>query len=601
MKQQILILLALLFAFSGCVKEEDFEQITDQKIDPEELLSTHVYGLIRDAAKEPIEEALIQIKTVAGELSTLTDAEGRFSFDSVLITRSAYLQVQKTGYFDASRRMVVQPDRYNYTVIQMLERKEVGSFLNAQGGSFSLMDGSQISLPPDAVAYADGSGYSGQVHVKMNRIDPSSPDIFEQMPGNLSGYAEDGSLAAMASYGMLLVELESENGELLQLAPGKSAELGFVIPDLLQADAPDEIPLWYFDEEKGYWFEEGSARLEGDRYIGEVAHFTTWNCDKKGEVIDISGEIACANDVVLVPYLRVFLYQEDAPLAGGYLTEDGQFTFLNFFAEEVFTLKVLDQCDEVLWESDFGPYTEDTELGEILLDDCGDLIQISGEAVDCDGQAVSQGIVQFFSESGQFFKIDFEDGSFELSTISCASGDMSVVVTDVTNQKSSEEVFFNTSSGDEVDLGIVEVCDELDEYFIIYYLLPDGDMQEDTILFLDPSFKSYENEGYFIDFSNDVPDSTVYHGGNLGFSWNEIQLGSNIAQTMYYAYGDQGASEFYCQGGEWVQDPVEDIIADITTLELVEGGLVKGTFEGEVRTNTDEVKEIAGKFKVRVE
>ena len=177
--------------------------------------------------------------------------------------------------------MAVQPFNYNYTVIQMLTRFEAGVIDNSTGGVVTLENGSQLTLPADGVANRDGSPYSGAVHVKMNSIDPASLDLFEQMPGNLSGFGLEGELAAMASYGMLMVELESENGTLLQMAEGKEAELQFAVPDKLLADAPSQIPLWYFDEEEGYWYEEGSAVLQFDKYIGKVSHFSTWNCDRK--------------------------------------------------------------------------------------------------------------------------------------------------------------------------------------------------------------------------------------------------------------------------------------------------------------------------------
>src|SRR5690606_555839 len=43
--------------------------------------------------------------------------------------------------------------------------------------------------------------------------------------------------------------------------------------------APATIPLWYFDETKGMWIEEGSATLQGNTYTGTVTHFSFWNWD----------------------------------------------------------------------------------------------------------------------------------------------------------------------------------------------------------------------------------------------------------------------------------------------------------------------------------
>ena len=39
------------------------------------------------------------------------------------------------------------------------------------------------------------------------------------------------------------------------------------------------MPLWYFDEVAGLWKEQGFSRKVGNRYIGNVSHFTIWNND----------------------------------------------------------------------------------------------------------------------------------------------------------------------------------------------------------------------------------------------------------------------------------------------------------------------------------
>jgi hypothetical protein len=57
------------------------------------------------------------------------------------------------------------------------------------------------------------------------------------------------------------------------------------VPTSLVANAPTSIPLWYYDEAKEMWVEEGSATLQGDTYIGNVAHFSFWNCDSPAAAI----------------------------------------------------------------------------------------------------------------------------------------------------------------------------------------------------------------------------------------------------------------------------------------------------------------------------
>ena len=43
--------------------------------------------------------------------------------------------------------------------------------------------------------------------------------------------------------------------------------------------APATIPLWSFNETTGIWQEEGSATKVRNAYVGNVSHFSWWNCD----------------------------------------------------------------------------------------------------------------------------------------------------------------------------------------------------------------------------------------------------------------------------------------------------------------------------------
>ena len=48
---------------------------------------------------------------------------------------------------------------------------------------------------------------------------------------------------------MVGAELRDNSGNILKLAPGKTATVSFSpIPVSLQASAPQSIPLWHFDE-----------------------------------------------------------------------------------------------------------------------------------------------------------------------------------------------------------------------------------------------------------------------------------------------------------------------------------------------------------------
>jgi len=92
----------------------------------------------------------------------------------------------------------------------------------------------------------------------------------------------------LKSYGMLAVELESSSGERLQIADGKTARITIPIPTSIQSPAPASISLWYVDEKTGIWKEEGDALKTGTGYVGDVKHFTFWNCDVGSPAVKLS-------------------------------------------------------------------------------------------------------------------------------------------------------------------------------------------------------------------------------------------------------------------------------------------------------------------------
>ena len=63
-------------------------------------------------------------------------------------------------------------------------------------------------------------------------------------------------------------------GQKLNLKEGHTAEIVVQIDDSQLATAPNTITLWHFDEEKGYWKEDGVATKVGNKYVGEVSHFS---------------------------------------------------------------------------------------------------------------------------------------------------------------------------------------------------------------------------------------------------------------------------------------------------------------------------------------
>lgn len=155
-----------------------------------------------------------------------------------------------------------------------------------------LVDGeSIISLPANAFVDADGNAFSGDIDAELTVIDPREDP--ELMPGQYEAVdGTTGEISNIESFGAINATFEDADGNPLQLASGQTATVRIPLSgDSRQA--PESIPLFYYDDESGYWIEEGSATLtqiSGELfYVGTVSHFTTWNADRVYETVFFTG------------------------------------------------------------------------------------------------------------------------------------------------------------------------------------------------------------------------------------------------------------------------------------------------------------------------
>ena len=155
-----------------------------------------------------------------------------------------------------------------------------------------LVDGeSIISLPANAFVDADGNAFSGNIDAELTVIDPREDP--ELMPGQYEALdGTTGEISNIESFGAINATFEDADGNPLQLASGQTATVRIPLSGG-SSDAPESIPLFYYDDESGYWVEEGSATLteiSGEFfYVGTVSHFTTWNADRVYETIFLTG------------------------------------------------------------------------------------------------------------------------------------------------------------------------------------------------------------------------------------------------------------------------------------------------------------------------
>ena len=412
---------AALLALVACKKDSPEEPIlllgddggiTADSLDLGNSRVVQVLGVVRDEQGNAVAGATVQ--SGWSNQQTTTDARGFFKFDDLICyDKSAYVRVNKLGYFEGSRSWMPTGGGYNRVELQLLSNSTAGSFNAAIGGTVQAETFSLV-FPPNAIQY-NGAAYSGEVSVAINAIDAT--DVVEQtkqMPGSLTGF-HNGALNVLRSMGMAAIELRGASGESLQLAAGMQVEMRCTIPAEFQSVAPSTIPLWSFDEATGFWKFEGTATRTGNEYVGQASHFSYWNFDIETSGVNYSLTVNYNQlPIGFYPLDNAVLILTSAALAAipGTTGTNGQVTGL-VPANETMQLQIMLPCEagfQEVYATTVGPFSADVSQ-TIEIDALPYLATINGTLQDCDGNS-SQGYVWLNEENAVYV----ENGNFQITT-----------------------------------------------------------------------------------------------------------------------------------------------------------------------------------------
>lgn len=287
---------------------EDGAQPSIIKFSLNELYYLSITGSLKNYyTNEVINNGPIQL-SIDGNIvdATTSQANGLFKlkFLDTITFNDAVISSNVSGYSEASRRVAYTEISQENNLYLPPIHAEVT--FNSTENSELIIDGKTLVLiDKDSFINPSGALASGQIKAELFIIDPTL-DI-DLMPGEMiTSNPSDGSLMVpIESFGAITATFRNEAGEPLQLASGKTAEIRIPVSG---STPPATIPLYYYDDIKGVWVEEGKATLThditDDYYLGHVSHFTTWNADRIYETITISG---CVVDTegVRIPNARI--------------------------------------------------------------------------------------------------------------------------------------------------------------------------------------------------------------------------------------------------------------------------------------------------------
>jgi hypothetical protein len=399
--------------FFACKKNDHV-----QNTPPPGLGTGSVAGIITDLNNAPVSNATV----VGGTATTTTDPNGKFTLTKVQFNSDTVLvNVTKDGFFEGSKNFVSNNNAVSNASIQLISKPVSGSISASSGGNITITGGGSVNFSSGSINASNGNVYTGTVSVSTSYLNPADQNFNTYAPGNLKVASISSQQGVLQSFGVVVVEMTDASGNKLQLASGKTATITLPIPSSLQSMAPSLIPLWYFDDTKGLWKQEGTATKQGNNYVGTVKHFSFWSAGDFANTVklsaifidSISGK-AVTNKLVTITRLGTGL---DTTSTSG--TTDTTGTVSGFVpVNEPLNMKVMNNCGVVLYSKNIGPFSMDTAFGKISIHDsiCIPPVQDTTQYINLTlfGGNYSWNystISEFKTDSGSYYSISIIGGS----------------------------------------------------------------------------------------------------------------------------------------------------------------------------------------------
>ncbi|MCZ4407297.1 hypothetical protein O3Q51_00645 [Cryomorphaceae bacterium 1068] len=443
-----------------------------------QTVSVDFRGRITNQQGAPIAGATVS----AGGSITISNAQGFYQIEDAAVDDNyALVKVEYNGMFDQFRALKPRADQTNYVDIALIQKIVNGFFSTASGGVINVPGGPTVSFPAGELVTSGGQPYSGEVLVASTYLDPSDPSLMSYMPGSLAAIDDEGEAVGMITYGMVGVELSAaSNGQKLQLAGGRKATITLPLPETHASHAPQSIPLWYFDQTAGIWQEEGVATRSGNSYVGQVGHFSFWNCDVSVNSVFLEGHLYLQPEGIPLFDTRVKIERQDGGFASTQVDQDGYFSGIVPGNELLTFIVESGDCNQILYSTEIGPFTDDVDMGEVPLElstyDFG-IVEFQGTVVGCDSDPLL-GILVIVNLPGSnfgYYTTTNQNGEWDLAIPCLDQGQVFINAFDISELTEAEELIlpYNIEQSPLVEAGEIDFCDA--EEVIEYLIYSDGE------------------------------------------------------------------------------------------------------------------------------
>ncbi|NTX57042.1 carboxypeptidase-like regulatory domain-containing protein [Myxococcus sp. CA039A] len=233
-------------------------------------------GQVLNALNQPVAGARVTV----GNKEAITNARGGFQ---LMVEESAryVLNVRATGFQLLSRVLLDQAPDGQYRLVPaqrftLIPQEEMTLEASVSGDQRPVV----LRLQANSLVDAEGNPANQPLTAWLAPVDLRDPE--GRMPGDLSAVTQEGNVVTLTSFGALDVNIFDDEGRRFNLRKETPAQVFFPVDPRqaeLPAGLPESMPLWFYDESKGVWGEEGTLFLQGDSYVGAVPHFSVFNAD----------------------------------------------------------------------------------------------------------------------------------------------------------------------------------------------------------------------------------------------------------------------------------------------------------------------------------
>ncbi|MBL0334891.1 MAG: carboxypeptidase regulatory-like domain-containing protein [Chitinophagaceae bacterium] len=420
------------------------------------MVTAGIRGIVINENGQPMSGITVTSSTY----TTTTDRYGMFYFKNISMSKAnATVKVEQTGYFTAFKTFPATVGRTHNVRLRLIPKTSAGNFTASSGGTINIGGGAKMVMPASAVTDASGNAYTGQVNVAMAWINPESSILPELVPGDLRGITTGGEERGLSTYGMIGVELTSPSGQVLKIASGKTAELTFPVPASLAGTAPATIDLWHFDEATARWKQDGTATKTGNNYIAQVSHFSFWNCDAPYPMVNFCVTLVNANGNAPLINVQVRIKRPNGTYGYGWTDSLGNVCG-KVPKGEALVLEAIDQCNNIVFTQNIGPYNTDYTLGQVaVVIPPANSLTITGTVVNCANANVTSGYAIVYTSGAYGYNVPLTNGTFSLTILRCSSSSVNFTVIGVDNNAVQQSVpVSGTGTSGTVNVGTIQAC-----------------------------------------------------------------------------------------------------------------------------------------------